>query len=164
MKKLLMIIPLVILLCFTFGCQQREEAAEEVTVAPLSDEDVAAMKKIIADQAPLVLAGDWEGYGQLFTEDVIIMPPNAPAMKGREVWGQMFAGATFTEFSATLIEVDGCGDIACGRGTVSLTFQFEGTGEPISDSVKWISIFRKQPDGKWLCAVDIWNSDLPLSQ
>ncbi len=29
MKKLLMIIPLVILLCFTFGCQQGEEVAEE---------------------------------------------------------------------------------------------------------------------------------------
>ncbi len=26
MKKLLTIIPLVILLCFTFGCQQAEEA------------------------------------------------------------------------------------------------------------------------------------------
>ena len=31
MKKLLMIIPLVILLCLTFGCQQGEEAAEEAT-------------------------------------------------------------------------------------------------------------------------------------
>jgi len=29
MKKLLMVIPLVILLCFTFGCQQGEEPAEE---------------------------------------------------------------------------------------------------------------------------------------
>ena len=162
MKKFLTIIPLVILLCFTFGCQQGEEVAEEPEPMGLTDEDVAAMKKIIADQTPLVLAGDWEGYGQLFTEDVMIMAPNVPAMKGREVWGQMFGVATFTEFSSTLIEVDGCGDIAYGRGTVSLTFQFEGTEEPISDSAKWISIFRKQPDGKWLIAVDIWNSDLPL--
>jgi hypothetical protein len=29
MKKLLLVIPLVILLCFTFGCQQGEEVAEE---------------------------------------------------------------------------------------------------------------------------------------
>ncbi len=164
MKKLLMIIPLVFLLCFTFSCQQGEEVAEESGVKALTDEDVAAMKKVIADQTPLVLAGDWDGYGQLFTEDVMIMPPNAPIMKAREVWGQMFGGATFTEFNANLIEVDGYGDIAYGRGTVSLTFQFEGTEEPISDTAKWICIFRKQPDGKWLIAVDIWNSDLPLPE
>ena len=31
MKKLLMVFPLVFLLCFTFSCQQDEEAAEEAT-------------------------------------------------------------------------------------------------------------------------------------
>jgi hypothetical protein len=30
MKKLLMVIPLVFLLCFTFSCQKAEEVAEEV--------------------------------------------------------------------------------------------------------------------------------------
>ena len=34
MKKLFMIIPLVILLCFTFGCQQGEEVAAEKEVEP----------------------------------------------------------------------------------------------------------------------------------
>jgi ketosteroid isomerase-like protein len=165
MKKLFMVLPLVLLLCFTFSCQQYvEEVAEEPGVKPLSDEDVAAIKKLLADQAPLILAGDWEGYGQLFTEDVMIMPPNTPLMKGRAVWGQMFGGATFTEFNSNLIEVHGYGDIAYGRGTVTLTFQFEGAEESISESAKWIAIFRKQPDGKWLIAVDIWNSDLPLPE
>jgi uncharacterized protein (TIGR02246 family) len=164
MKRLLLVIPLVILFCFTFGCQQGEEVAEEVGVRAITDEDIAAIEKLIADQVPLVLAGDLEGYGQLFTEDCMIMPPNVPAMKGREVWSQMFTGATFTEFNPTLIEVHGYGDIAYGRGTVMLTFQFEGVEEPISESTKWISIFRKQPDGRWLIAVDIWNSDQPLPE
>ncbi len=31
MKKLLLVIPLVVLLCFTFGCQQGKEVAEEAT-------------------------------------------------------------------------------------------------------------------------------------
>jgi len=34
MKKLLMVIPLVIMLCFTFGCQQGEEVAAEKEVEP----------------------------------------------------------------------------------------------------------------------------------
>ena len=32
MKKLFMVLPLVFLLCFTFGCQQGEEVAEEPVV------------------------------------------------------------------------------------------------------------------------------------
>ena len=32
MKKLYMVLPLVFLLCFTFGCQQGEEVAEEPVV------------------------------------------------------------------------------------------------------------------------------------
>ena len=32
MKKLLTVIPLVILFCFTFGCQKGEEVAEEPVV------------------------------------------------------------------------------------------------------------------------------------
>ena len=43
MKRLITIIPLAILLCFTFSCQQGEEVAE---VAALSDEDVAAIKAL----------------------------------------------------------------------------------------------------------------------
>jgi len=37
MKKLLMIIPLVILLCFTFGCQQGEEGITEEEVQVFTD-------------------------------------------------------------------------------------------------------------------------------
>ena len=43
MKKLLMVIPLVILLCFTFGCQQGEEVAEEPVV------DIEAEKEAVAE-------------------------------------------------------------------------------------------------------------------
>jgi hypothetical protein len=31
MKKLFMILPLVLVLCFAFGCQQGEEVAEELS-------------------------------------------------------------------------------------------------------------------------------------
>ncbi len=43
MKKLLMVIPLVFLLCFTFGCQQGEEVAEEPVV------DIEAEKASVKD-------------------------------------------------------------------------------------------------------------------
>jgi len=74
MKKLCMIIPLVILLCFTFCCQQAEEVAEEpvvdveaekVAVKTVLDEwihcfeteDMESVSKIIAPDDDLVVFG-----------------------------------------------------------------------------------------------------------
>ncbi len=39
-----------------------------------------------------------------------------------------------------------------------------GTPEPTHDTGKYVEIWRQQPDGKWLLAVDISNSDLPLPE
>ncbi|TET69109.1 MAG: hypothetical protein E3J56_10285, partial [Candidatus Aminicenantes bacterium] len=84
MKKLLMILPLVILLCFTFGCQQGEEVAEEAAVAPLSDEDVAAIKARFDEYDQFLLSGGWDALVSLFIDNAVVMPPNEPILQGRE--------------------------------------------------------------------------------
>jgi pimeloyl-ACP methyl ester carboxylesterase len=57
MKKLLMILPLVILLCFTFGCQQGEKVAAEKEVEPTTTVDNA----ISADGVSIVYEVRGEG-------------------------------------------------------------------------------------------------------
>jgi len=55
MKKLLMIIPLVILLCFTFSCQQGEEEAEKaapVKMPPIIDVHLHAQEAIWMETLP----------------------------------------------------------------------------------------------------------------
>jgi len=67
MKKLLSILPLVILLCFTFGCQQGEDVAEEPAV------DIEAEKaniRTLFDQ----YAEAWESlnidhFSEIFSDD-----------------------------------------------------------------------------------------------
>ena len=163
MKKLLMVIPLVILLCFTFGCQQGEEAAEEAMVEALTDEDVAAIKARFDEYAQFLLSGDWDAFVSLFIENAVVMPPNEPILQGREaIKTSEEASPPIQEFMIPVVEVDGRGDIAYVRGSYSLKIEMEGVPEPIQDSGKYISILRKQEDGSWLFAVDIWNSDMPL--
>ncbi|MDH5203197.1 MAG: SgcJ/EcaC family oxidoreductase [Nitrospirota bacterium] len=160
MKKLLMIIPLVILLCFTFSCQQGEEVAEE---AALSDEDVAAIKASTEAYVQAVKSEDFTAFAALYTEDAVLMPPNQPIVQGREAiltWAEAFP--PLTEFSLSAVEIDGRGDLAFVRGTYSMTIALEGAPEPIQDTGKYIEIRRKQEDGSWLIARDIFNSDLPL--
>ena len=166
MKKLLMVIPLVFLLCFTFSCQQGEEAAEEVGVKALSTEDVVAIKALGSALDTAALDGDWNALVALFSEDAVLMNPNAPTYQGRSSLLEMIEslGLTVTEHKIEFVGVDGYGDIAYARGTYAETYSVEGVEEPIKDEGKILTILRKQSDGSWLFAIWMSNSDLPLPE
>ncbi len=68
------------------------------------------------------------------------------------------------EYEGTVVEIDGRGDLAFVRGNYSETYTVEGAPEPIHHAGKYVKIWRRQPDGSWLIAVEIWNSDLPLAE
>lgn len=167
MKKLLMIIPLVILLCFTFSCQQGEEVAEEVGAKVLSDEDIAAIKAIGPAIDKATLEWDIDALLELWTEDTLLMNQNAPIIHGRAgvaEYYKAFETATWKEHKHELLEVDGYGDIAYARGAYKVVYVLEGAAEPIKLEGKTLLIFRKQSDGSWLISIFCWNSDLPLSE
>jgi uncharacterized protein (TIGR02246 family) len=112
-----------------------------------------------------MLARDLNAWTGLWIEDAVMMPPNSPALEGREAIIQDFmAGPTPTEFVLDVLYIDCAGDVAYVRGTYSITMTAPGVPDPVRDYGKYLSIFRKQPDATWLFAVDTWNSDLPLSQ
>jgi len=147
---------LVILLCFTFSCQQEEEVA-------LSDDDVAAIKATTEAAILAINSEDRTAHAELYTEDAVLMPPNLPMIRGREgiqAWNE--ASPPITDFNLTIVEIDGCGDLAFVLGTYSMTIALEGIPEPIQDTGKYIEIRQKQEDGSWLISRDIFNSDLPL--
>jgi len=54
------------------------------------------------------------------------------------------------------------GDLAYLTGAYSIAFK-GAKGEPLTDQGKLLEIWKNQPDGRWLCTADIWNSDLPAS-
>lgn len=57
-------------------------------------------------------------------------------------------------------EMDGRGNLAYVRGAYSLAIPMGKMMEPIHDSGKYIEMRRKQADGSWLIALDIYNCDL----
>ncbi|UCG68005.1 MAG: DUF4440 domain-containing protein [Thermoplasmata archaeon] len=137
--------------------------AEEVGVKPLSDEDVAVIKTLYDEWDPAVKSRDWDTVENLYTEDTVVMPPNMPLVEGREAVKVFFENyPPLKEMSFSPLEIDGYGDIAYVSGTYSMIIQPEGAPEPIHDTGKYLEIRRKQEDGSWLLAIDIFNSDLPL--
>ena len=159
MKKKILL-QLITLALMVTACQ-----APAPEVVQLSDEDVEAIEGIIQQYVQAMLTKDLNAWTGLWTEDAVMMPPNSPALEGREAIIQdWMAGPAPTEFVLDVLDIDGAGDVAYVRGTYSITTTVAGVPEPVRDEGKYLSIFKKQPDATWLFSVDTWNSDLPLSQ
>lgn len=99
-----------------------------------------------------------------YTENATFMPPNGGIVEGRaaiRAWLEAFPPTP--EFSLTPVEIDGRGDLAYERGTYAFTIAAASAQPATSDHGKYLVIKRRQPDGTWLVAVDIFNSDLPAT-
>jgi len=165
MKKLLMVIPLVILLCFTFSCQKGEEVAEEPAVDV--EADVEALKNMVDEWMALYNAGDFERLVSFYyAEDAVVMPPNQPILEGREAILANFKKSReqFDEHCDSSVTEDVLvyGDLAVARGTDTGTNTPKVGGEPIKYNIKWVIAFERQSDGTWKFVYEIWNDNNPL--
>ncbi|MGD9346404.1 MAG: nuclear transport factor 2 family protein, partial [Candidatus Aminicenantes bacterium] len=100
MKKLLMIVSLIFLLCLAFGCQQQGEETVVESVANVETDIAADKEAIIAllnNNASVISAEDLDGWLSLFTDDAIFMNPNAESLKGVEA-SRMYATPVFEQF------------------------------------------------------------------
>lgn len=103
--------------------------------------------------------GDAAGVAALYTEDAVIMPPDAPRIDGREgvqgVWqGVIDAGGA--DLDLVTEEVIDLGDTATELGMFTLTAP-DGSGGRVSVNGKYIVVWKK--DGEdWKLHWDIWNA------
>ena len=100
-----------------------------------------------------------------YSNDAIVMPPNASAATAQEtirkIWHDLLASPGLViSWKATKVEVAKSGDIGLVSGTYELTIN-DASGKPVNDRGKYVEVWEKQADGKWKCGADIWNSDLP---
>ena len=131
--------------------------------AALSDADRAAIKKVAEQGQAMFTAAtkDNQAYVNFFyTEDAVILPPNAPAVQGRKALvSYLEAFPAFSDYKQETQEIVGFGDLAYDRETYSVTMLPPG-GPAIKDAGKIIWIWKKQADGGWKLWREIWNSDL----
>jgi len=148
-----MILPLMLLAAV--ACQP---AAVE-----LPDDDVAAINEFMATYNQALVAGDRDTWVQLWTDDVVYMLPNAPAIQGTAAMLEMSGEFTpLEDLTITVDEIDGRADLAYVRGSYALTMPGVDGGEPTAEQGKYLIVLRKTPDGTWKAAIECFNSDLPL--
>jgi ketosteroid isomerase-like protein len=130
--------------------------------AGITEADEAAIREISDGFVEKALAKDWDALVGFYTDDAVIMPPNMPAQSGgRDALKAFFVSfPAMTEMRFELDDIDGSGNLAYVRGRYEMTLAVEGAPSPVQDRGKFVEIRRKQSDGRWLIAVDIFNSDV----
>ena len=146
---------LTALACAALACQPAP--------AKLSEADIASIRATADSFGVNAVAGRAAANAALFAENGVFMPPNQPAVEGRaaiEAWFAAFP--KISEFKHQIVTVDGLGDIAYVRGTYQITIAAMGKTPAATDHGKYLEVRRKQADGRWLTAFDVFNSDVPL--
>jgi ketosteroid isomerase-like protein len=116
-----------------------------------------------ADAAWSAAAGskDVDKTVSFYSEDAVVLPPNEPAVTGkdgiRKLWSGFLDSVTSMRWKATRVEMAKSGDMAVLTGIYETTMK-DGS----KDRGKYCEIWKQKPDGTWKCAIDMFSSDLPL--
>lgn len=119
--------------------------------------DTAGFASRMGDFEAAMNAGDVEGIAALYAEDARLMPPNTPAMTGRDAVRETFGG---------MIEQGVKVDLETTSYSVALNSAHRvGTyktmiNDEVVDTGKFMETWDKA-SGEWLMSNDMWNSDLP---
>ena len=111
-----------------------------------------------------IARGDAAACAAVYTEDAKILPPESPAMTGKQaaqgLW-QGFIDMGVKGISLQTLELEEMGDRAVERGAATVDIQGEG-GQTIQASGKYIVLWRRQADGAWKWHWDCFNFDAPM--
>jgi uncharacterized protein (TIGR02246 family) len=120
----------------------------------IDDRTVAGLK------ATLVRAfeqGDAALAAALYEPGARLLPPGAPVITGADAVRDFFQRRFDAGSDGGVLEtvrIDEYGDVAVEEGRYG-----RRAGERLLDSGKYLAVFRRQSDGAWRWAIDMWNSD-----
>jgi uncharacterized protein (TIGR02246 family) len=138
--------------------------SEAQTGKALTPKDLRRIGEATQTAVKAALAKDFATWAGLFLEDGAVYPPNEPAVEGRaaiRAWLEKFP--PITEFKLNNMKVEGREDLAYILGTYVMTIAPPGAAAPVKDSGKYVTVLRRQSDDRWLAAVDMFSSDLPVA-
>ena len=123
-----------------------------------------ALARAHEDYLVAINANDLEAVLAMLTDDAIYLPPHEPAVAGKEAirpWLDGYFTAYRTHWEKETLELVAAGDWAMEYASERVRDVPVDGGEALEDVAKGIIVYRRQADGTWKVARDIWNSDLP---
>lgn len=117
----------------------------------------AAIREAVQTWHRATAAGDIARILPLMAEDAIFLRPERPPMRGRQEFERSFATLFETHTitsKADVREVVASGDLAYAWSQLTVTTTPREGGQPVERSGPTLSIFRRQPDGRWVLVRD----------
>jgi uncharacterized protein (TIGR02246 family) len=105
-------------------------------------------------------SGDTAALAAFYTEDAAVLPPNSQMIRGRKAIEGFWKGAMgmgVRSIQLNTIDVQSSGDLAYEIGNATMQIQPQG-GSASTETVKYVVVWKRQPDNSWKLAADIWNS------
>jgi ketosteroid isomerase-like protein len=122
--------------------------------------DSAATRLLVAlraDRVDSVLA--------LMAEDVTLMPPNEPVLKGKGAVRTWYQGLVSQLRTVSLTVQDR--EVRIGGEWVTEVASFEWTLAPVASGAEmtergtYVQVWQREPDGRFLLTREVWNSSTP---
>jgi ketosteroid isomerase-like protein len=145
----------------SLGCEE-PRADDESAPARDTAADRQAIEKVREREIGAFVAGAPDSGAAIVTIDVVMMPPNEAAITGRDnvrAWLKRTIDQYRVNGRYTDADISVLGDWAIERYDGELTLTPKAGGRAMQESIKGIHIYRRQPDGSWLIAQDVWNSN-----
>jgi len=142
-----------------------------LTACQPADQSVAAAEAVRAADlawAQTFVKKDLEAGAATMDANGVVLAPNAPIVTGgpagfRGLIGGFFSLPGFAGgWEPTTVVASRSGDLAYSYGTYELGWD-DPTGKRITDRGKYATIWRKQADGSWKVALDMFNTDAPAA-
>lgn len=147
------------------GCAPADQTPTADTAADTAPAgpDRAAVSALVEDFDAALNAADVDALMATFAQNPVSMPPNQPAVTGREAvrafWSEFLEQGDL-EVDNVLVQFQADGDLLVARGTYTLSIA-PAEGEPMEDKGKWVAWWRRGADGSWKTLGNAWSSNNP---
>ena len=130
--------------------------AQEPTLSSAETTAIGALNETFAKNLSVK---NWKGAVALFTNDGVLYPVGESAVKGRTSIESCLAGLPpLSSFALRNTKIEGHDDLAYVQGTFAMTVTPPGASAPEQISGYFLEVLKRQPDGRWLIAVQMFTS------
>ena len=148
--------PCIALFLLTFICSV--SAADSKIEQAVRDQDTQWSKA--------AESRDLEKLLSFYAEDAVVLPAHATIATTKDSIRNIFQKllsipGVALSWKPTKVTAAESGDLAYSTGAYEMSAP-DDTGKPSIDRGKYVAVWKKQADGNWKVAVDVWNTDLPL--
>jgi ketosteroid isomerase-like protein len=153
-RKLLVLPGLLLLSPFAASAQSSKSSATR-----------AALLKTDTEWAAAAGTTDVERIVSFWTDDAVIYPPREAPVAGKMAVRKYVSDSLkipgfAISWKPMEAVVSASGDLGYTRGTNTFTFP-DAQGRLTTSNGRYLTVWRKEPGGRWRCVVDFWNDAPP---